>query len=113
MKRGISLVGLDGDVDGTGAEGADEEPGEAARAIDGEEFQVVASGYVQIEGLPIPRIVHAQLMPAGSDWERDSVAVHEFGDGFTVELHDDLAELDVVGRVTADGDMSLRSCWRG
>jgi len=104
---------LDGDVDGAGAEGADEEPGEAARAIGGEEFQVVAGGNVQIEGLPIPGIVDAQLMPAGSDWERDRVAVHEFGDGFAVELYDDLAELDIVRRGATDGDLRLRSCWRG
>jgi hypothetical protein len=54
---------LDGDVYGTGAEGADEEPGEAAGAIDGEEFEVVAGGNVQIERLPIPRVIDAQLMP--------------------------------------------------
>ena len=34
-ETGIQRSGLDGDVDGTGAEGADEEPREAARAIDG------------------------------------------------------------------------------
>ena len=104
---------MDGDVDGAGAEGADEEPGEAARAIDGEEFEVVAGGNLQVEGFPIPRIVHAQLMPAGSDWERDRVAVHEFGDGFAIELYDDLAELDIVGRGATDGDLCLRRLGRG
>jgi len=44
-KKG-SGVGLDGDVHGAGAEGADEEPGEAAGAIDGEELEVVAGGEV-------------------------------------------------------------------
>ena len=74
---------------------------------------MVAGGNVQIEGLPIPRIVHAQLMPAGSDRERDRVAVHKFADGFGVELHDDLAELDVVGRGATDGDLCLGRLVRG
>jgi hypothetical protein len=96
-------------VHGTGSEGTDEEPGEAAGAIDGEEFEVIAGGDVQFERLPIPSIVDAQAMPAGSDWNRDGVALHEFGDGLAIELHDDLAELDIVRRAAADGDLRLRS----
>ena len=108
-----SKVGLDGDVYGAGAEGADEEPGEAAGAIDGEEFEVVAGGDIQIEGLPIPGIVDAQAMAAGSDGNRDGVAVHEFGDWFAVELHDDLAKLDIIRRGATDGDLRLWSLGRG
>jgi hypothetical protein len=102
-----SEVGLDGDVYGAGAEGADKEPGEAAGAIDGEEFELVAGGDVQIERLPIPSIVDAQAMAAGGDGNRDGVAVHEFGDWFAVELHDDLAKLDVIRRGATDGDLRL------
>jgi hypothetical protein len=104
-----SRVRLNGNVHGTDSEGTDEEPGEAAGAIDGEEFEVIAGGDVQFERLPIPSIVDAQAMPAGSDWNRDGVALHEFGDGLAIELHDDLAELDIVRRAAADGDLRLRS----
>jgi hypothetical protein len=113
LSQSDSKVGLDGDVYGTGAEGADEEPGEAAGAIDGEEFEVVAGGNVQIERLPIPRVIDAQLMPAGSDWERDRVAVQELSDGLAVKLHDDLAELDIVRRGATDGDLGLGRLGRG
>ena len=108
-----SVVRLDGDVHGPRAECADEEPGEAAGAIDGEKFEVVAGGNVQIERLPIPRIVDAQAMPARSHRNRHGIAVHEFGDRFAVELHDNLAELNVVRRGAADGDLRLGSLWRG
>jgi hypothetical protein len=100
-----SKVGLDGDVHGAGAEGAHEEPGKAAGATDGEELEVVAGGNVQIEGLPIPGIVDAQLMPAGSNWNRYGVTVHEFRDAQAIEFHDNLAELDIFGRGTTDGDL--------
>jgi len=108
-----SRVGLDGDVHRAGAEGADQEPGEAAGTIDGEEFEVVAGGDVEVERLPIPGVVNAQAMAARSDGNRDGVAVHEFSDGFAVELHDDLAELDIIRRGTTDGDLRLGSLWRG
>ena len=108
-----SEVGLDGDVHGPGAEGADEEPSEAAGTTHGEELEVGAGGNVQIEGLPIPGIVDAQAMAAGSHGNRDGVAVHEFSDGFAVELHDDLAKLDIIRRRATDGDLRLWSLGRG
>ena len=52
-------------------------------------------------------------MPAGSDWNRHGATVHEFSDRVAVELGDDLAELDVVRRGAADGDLRLRNLWRG
>ena len=104
---------MDGDVYGAGTEGADEEPGKAAGAVDGEEFEVVAGGDVQIECLPIPGIVDAKAMAAGGDGNRDGVAVHEFSDGFAVELHDDLAKLDIIRRRATDGDLCLWSLGRG
>ena len=52
---------------------------------------MVAGCDVEFEGLPIPSIVDAEAMPTRSDGNRDGVAVHEFSDGFAVELHDDLA----------------------
>jgi len=95
-----SRVGMEGDVHGSGAEGAYEEPREAAGATDGKEF-------------PIPGIVDAQAMAARSDGNRDGAAVHEFRDGFSVELHDDLAELDIVRRGATDGYLCLWSMGRG
>ena len=101
-----SGVGLDGDVHGAGAEGTDEEPGEAAGAIDGEELEVVAGGDVEIKRFPIPGIVDAQAMPTGSDGNRDGVAVHEFiDDALTVELHHNLAKLDIIRRGATDSDL--------
>src|SRR6266404_2341665 len=105
-----SGVGLDRDVHGAGAEGADEEPGETAGAIDGQELEVIAGGNVQVERLPIPGIVDAEAMPARSDGNRDRVAVHEYISGtLAVELYYDLTKLDIVGRSAADGDLRLRS----
>jgi hypothetical protein len=43
-----SGVGLDGDVHGAGAEGADEEPGEAAGATDGEELELITGCDVEV-----------------------------------------------------------------
>jgi hypothetical protein len=107
-----SGVGLDGDIHGAGAEGADQEPGEAAGATDGLELEMIAGGEVQIERLPVPGIVDAQLMVARSDWNRDGAAVHEFRYTLAVELDDDLAELDIFGRGPADGNLRLRDLWR-
>ena len=108
-----SEVGLDGDVHGTGAEGADEEPSEAAGAADGEKFEVIGGSDVEVERLPIPSVVDAEAMPTRSGGNRDGVAVHEFSDAFTVELHDDLAQLDIVRRVATDGNLWLSSLGRG
>jgi hypothetical protein len=73
---------------------------------------VIGGGNVQIERLPIPSIVDAQAMAARSYGNRDGAAIHEFSDRFTVELHDDLAELDIVRRGAADGDLRLSSLCR-
>jgi hypothetical protein len=101
-----SGVGLNGDVHRAGAEGADEEPGESAGAIDGEELEVVARGDVEIDGSPIPSIVDAQAMPAGSDRNGDGLAIHEVIDhALAVELHYYLPELDIVRRGATDGDL--------
>jgi hypothetical protein len=108
-----SGVGLDGDVQWAGAEGADQEPGEAAGAIDGQELEVIPGGDVQVERLPIPGIVDAEAMPARSDGNRDRIAIHEFiSDTLAVELHYDLAKLDIVRRCAADGDLRVRSLRR-
>ena len=93
-----SGVGPDRDVHGAGAEGADEEPGETAGAIDGQELEVIAGGDVQVERLPVPGIVDAEAMPARSDGNRDRVAVREFiSDTLAVEIYYDLTKLDIVG----------------
>jgi hypothetical protein len=113
-----SGVGLDGDVHGAGTEGTDEEPGKAASAIDGQELEMVAGCDFEIERFPVPGVVDAQAMVAGSDGNRDGVAVHEFiDDALAVELYDDLAELDIVRRGATNGDLrggiSLRfRTWR-
>jgi hypothetical protein len=66
------------------------------------------------EGLPVPGIVDAKSMTAGSDGEGYGVAVHEFiDDAFAVELHNNLALLDILGRVAADGDLRPRGMRRG
>ncbi len=113
LSHSDSDVGLDGDVHGAGAEGADEEPSEAAGAIDGEEFEVIAVGNAQIERLPIPGVVNAEAMAARGDGNCDGATVHEFSDGFAIELHDDLAELDIVRRGATDGDLRPGRLWRG
>jgi hypothetical protein len=74
---------------------------------------VIAGGNVHIERLPIPGIVDAEAMPARSDWNGDSLAIHEFvNDPLAVELHYDLAKLDVVRRGTPDGDLRFGSLRR-
>jgi hypothetical protein len=104
---------LDGDIDWAGTEGAYEEPGEAAGAIDDLEFEVIAGGDVEVERLPVPGVVDAEAMWARGHGDGDRVSVHEFRDWLAVEFHDDLAELDVVGRVATDGDLGLGSWRRG
>jgi hypothetical protein len=74
---------------------------------------VIAGGDIQVERLPIPSVVYAQLMPAGSYRNRDGAAVHELGDSLTVELHDDLAELDILRRVSTNGNLRLSRYRRG
>jgi hypothetical protein len=110
-KRAGSGVGVDGDVNGTCTEGADQEPGEAADATDGLELELIAGGEIEIECLPIPAIVDAQLMPAGSDWKRYGVTVHEFSDALTIKLHNNLAELDIFRRGATDGDLRPGGWW--
>jgi hypothetical protein len=107
-----SSLRLDGDIHGAGAKGTYEEPGEAADAVGGEEFEVIARGNVQIERLPIPGIVDAEAVAAWSNGNRDAAAVHESSDAFAIELHDYLAELGIFGRGSTDSDLRLRDLWR-
>src|SRR5947199_9256233 len=83
---------LDAEVHPAGAKRAYEEPREAASAGDNKEFEVIARGDVQVQGLPVPGVIDPEPMAARCNRDSDSVAIHEFIDNaFAVELHHNLA----------------------
>jgi hypothetical protein len=107
-KRYKSGLRFDGDIERPSAERTNQKPSEAAGTTPGDELTLLARREVQIHGLPVPGVVHAQSVMARSYRYGDAVAVKELRDTLSVELHNDLTLLDVFGRGAADGYESLR-----
>src|SRR5215472_14676810 len=107
-KRRKSGFGFDGDIERPSAERTNQKPSEAAGPTPGNELTLLSRREVQVNGLPVPGVVHAQSVMARSYRYGDAVPVKELRYTLAVDLHNDLTLLDVFGRGATDGYESLR-----
>src|SRR5437660_10835886 len=102
--RRLRRLAFNGEVHRTRAERGDHPPSEAAGTIDHVVRYVLSFSDSEFDRFLDPGIVKPKLVLAGFDYTRGGLAVHQNREGFAVQFEDDLALLNVGGRLAADGN---------